>query len=145
MESSLDSIIELTFDLSRVIRHMMVNVSEHGAHVNFLQIHALALIEQHPGMTMKELADALRVASPSATSFVNRLEKLGWIMREHDAQNRRLVRLMLTNAGKSIMREKRALRTATLKKFLGFLTPEDQRQLVQILEKLHRASGASPS
>ncbi|MEK7217947.1 MAG: MarR family transcriptional regulator, partial [Patescibacteria group bacterium] len=99
MQSAADAIIHLSFDLSRVIRHMMLCVHEEGVHVNFLQIHALALIEQHPGMTMKELAEALRVASPSATSFVNRLVRGKLVSRVRDAKNRKLVRLTLTREG----------------------------------------------
>lgn len=145
MESPADVIIRLSFDLSRVIRHMMLSVTDDGVHVNFLQIHALALVDEHPGMTMKELADALRVASPSATSFVNRLVRMRLIARERDLRNRKLVRLSLMPEGKAALREKRTRRTALLKRHLNLLTIGEQKQLAHILKKLHNSSGISPS
>ncbi|MFA6039142.1 MAG: MarR family transcriptional regulator [Candidatus Peribacteraceae bacterium] len=140
METPSDAIIRYSFGLTRVIRHMMICLQEEGITVNFLQIHALALIEDHPGMTMKELADVLHVASPSATSFVNRLVRSKLVSRSHDAKNRKLVRLTLTKEGKVTLREKRTKRTALLKEHLHLLTREEQRQLANILKKLHTSA-----
>lgn len=140
MEDSLDKIIRLTFDLSRIMRHVMGCLAEEGTRVNFLQIHALALIGEHPGMTMKELAEFLHVASPSATSFVGRMEKLGWVARSHDSDNRKLVHLQLTSKGNAVLREKKTKRTAVIRDILRLLSAEEQQQLARILEKLHRAS-----
>lgn len=140
MDSSVDRIIQLTFDLSRILRHIMTCVADEGTPVNFLQIHALVLIDAHPGLTMKELAEYLRVASPSATSFVGRLVKLGWVERERDDENRKLVRLRVTTEGKRVLREKKSKRVAAIKRILQLLSPQELRDLAAILEKLHGIS-----
>ncbi len=136
MDQSLDTIITLSFDLTRVIRHMMVSVAQTSPRLNFLQIHALVLITERPGMTMKELAECLRVSSPSATTFVSRLVHMGLIDRVRDAGNRKLVRLQVTRKGKNILRVKWSKRTALIKRYLRTLTPREQGQFAHILRKL---------
>lgn len=133
---ALDRIIELTFNLSRLMRHRMLSVAREGTTVNFLQIHTLAMVNERQGMTMKELADSLHVASPSATSFVNRLESLGWIAREHDQKNRKLVRLRVTPLGAKILREKSRQRTEAIRQALSNLSSAELESLASILEKI---------
>jgi DNA-binding MarR family transcriptional regulator len=137
--SSTDHIISLTFDLSRIMRHTMMCASREGVELNFLQIQSLALIESHKGMTMKELAEHLRIASPTATSFIGRMEKLGWVERMHDPKNRKLVRLRLTRVWKNMFRAKKAQRMKVIRRIINLLPPEDQRVLAVLLEKLHKS------
>jgi DNA-binding MarR family transcriptional regulator len=135
---TVDALIEKTFALMRVLRHrMMSHPTKEGPSANFLQIHTLMLVGSHEGITMKELAGALHVASPSATSFINRMEKLGWILRAHDPVNRKLVRLRLTDEGKIMLNRKNAMRMDALRELIHHLTPEEQEQLSRILGKLH--------
>ncbi|MDD4318791.1 MAG: MarR family transcriptional regulator [Candidatus Peribacteraceae bacterium] len=138
-KSPLDRIIDTTFDLSRVFRHVMMDMAKEGTTVNFLQIHVLAIVGEQKGITMKELAGILRIASPSATSFVHRLVKMGWLRREHDSRNRKLVRLRLTEKGRAVLREKTAKRTAIITAILSTLSPAEQQSLARILVKLHRS------
>ncbi|MSR86879.1 MarR family transcriptional regulator, partial [Candidatus Peribacteria bacterium] len=67
-----------------------------GCGANLLHIHSLFLISEQEGLTMKEIAKSLHITSPSATSLVNRLVDMKWVGREHDTENRKLVRLRLT-------------------------------------------------
>lgn len=139
-QPTLEYIITTTFDLARVLRHIMSNLAKEGVQVNALQLFALAAIDGKNGMTMKELADCLYVTSPSATSFINRLVKLGWVQRKRDVSNRRVVRLHITTKGRAVLTQKKGKRSLMLKRILSLLSPEEQRQLAAIISKLHRAS-----
>ena len=139
-QPTLEYIITTTFDLARVLRHIMSNVAKEGIQVNALQLFALAAIEGKDGMTMKELADCLYVTSPSATSFINRLVKLRWVRRTRDAGNRRVVRLTITPKGRAVLSSKKGKRSMMIKRILSLLSPEEQRQLASIIAKLHHAS-----
>jgi DNA-binding MarR family transcriptional regulator len=136
---TLEYIITTTFDLARVVRHIMSNMAKEGVQVNALQLFALAALQTKEEMTMKELADCLYVTGPSATSFVNRLVKLRLVTRMRVTGNRRVVRLRLTPKGRAVLNRKREKRAAMIKRILGLLTNEEQRQLAVIIDKLHRA------
>ena len=85
---------------------------------------------------MKEIAKSLHITSPSATSLVNRLVDMKWVGREHDTENRKLVRLRLTPLGKKILREKHEKRREVLRHIFGHLTQPEQLQLAHLHEKL---------
>jgi len=143
MKSSLNGIVSTTFDLMRTFRHQMTCATKEKIPVNFLQMHGLALIAFHPMITMKELAEQMKVASPSATSFVSRLVKLGWIERKGDEKNRKLVRLRLTPLGAQLLHKNKSRNVAFFRRILGTLDVEERKQLENILRKLHGAAASS--
>jgi DNA-binding MarR family transcriptional regulator len=91
--------------------------------------------------TMGELADALGVALSTATQIVERIEKRGLVRREHsDPDDRRVVRLALTEAGRSLMGERRRLRRERLAEVMTHLLPPQREALVTALEPLAEAA-----
>ena len=142
----IDRIIASTYEFGRIMRRQMLTDPKTGAAMNPLQLHALFLISEQEGMTMKELAKLLHVSSPSATSLVNRLVKVQWVGRMHDDRNRKLVRLWLTPLGKRVLKEKHDQRRAALRGIFSLLTAAEQTQLADLHEKLrHKLSAQSSS
>ncbi len=105
-------------------------------HVNWLQIHALFMINEHGGPTMKELAQTLMVTAPTATSFVNRLVRNKLVDRKADPKNRKLVRLRITTAGRKLMQQKIKERQASMRTIISVLPTKDQNDLIRILERV---------
>ncbi len=89
---------------------------------------------------MKELADALMVAAPTATTFVARLVDMGWAKRENDPSNRRLVRLHITPKGRTLLGKAIRSKMAVLGSMVKSLSNHDQRELARIYQKLIDAS-----
>ncbi len=136
-------IIQSTVEFGRIMRHQLICAP--GAQVNFVQIHALMVIGEQSGITMKELATGMHVTSPSATSLVNRLVKLKWVDRKHDTKNRKLVRLKLTPKGAAELKNKQEARAKVLRELFGFLSSTEQETLAAIHEKLIHAYHVSHS
>lgn len=136
-------IIQSTVEFGRIMRHQMMCAP--GEQMNFVQIHALMVIAEQPGITMKELATGMHVTSPSATSLVNRLVKLKWVDRKHDTKNRKLVRLKLTAKGASELKAKQEARGKILRELFGYLSSTEQETLAAIHEKLIHAYHSSSS
>jgi DNA-binding MarR family transcriptional regulator len=59
----------------------------------------LPLIEEE-GQTLSTLAKKLNMKAPTVTVIANRLEERGWIIRERGTDDRRQVRLYLTESGR---------------------------------------------
>lgn len=140
----IDRLIESTYDFGRIMRQLMIGRLG-GKGENMLHIHALFVISEQEGLTMKEFAKSLHVSSPSATSLMNRLVKMQWVERMHDEANRKLVRLWLTPLGKRVLREKNERRRDVLRHVFGFLTASEQLQLARLHEKLGRKLSTFPS
>ena len=132
----IDRIMGLTMGIGRVMRSRMGGLAREMK-INFLQLHALALVTERPGITMKELAAELFVTGPSATSFIERLVRLKCIRRVRDRSNRKLVRLMITPAGKSKLAACLQRRRTVLSHILGKLSRSDLDAMVRVCTRLH--------
>lgn len=69
------------------------------------QISALVHLDQHPGITIRELGDLLGLNSAGATGLVGRLERAGFVKSVVSKVDRRAVTLHATARGTAIARK----------------------------------------
>ncbi|MDD5623222.1 MAG: MarR family transcriptional regulator [Candidatus Peribacteraceae bacterium] len=135
-DNVITELIALIHDVGRSMRQgFLRRKSTCGA--NILQWHALSLLVEHSGMTMKEFADAMFITPPSATTFADRLTKLRWTERRVDPKNRKLVHLFVTPAGRRIFERERAKMSTVVRQSLRHCPLADQRHLLRILKRFH--------
>lgn len=108
-------------------------VAPHGGQL----AEALVLIQMRPGMSIKRLAERLRLTHAGAVRLVDRLEAEGLAIRSPGA-DRRSVRLTLTAEGLADVDRLLHARSARLAELLDGLTLEERRALEPIVEKLLR-------
>jgi len=101
----------------------------------------LALIQQHPGLSLRELAAHERISPPSLSAHVDRLEAAGLIARVRSGSDRRRVGLELTGEGTHLVHAVRARRTTWLAERLAELEPEQLEALEQAIEPLETLLG----
>ena len=90
--------------------------------------------EEPPRMT--ELADHLGIVPRSVTTVVDALEEAGLVRREVDPQNRRAIRLHLTDRGMAVRDEMREARRRAAEDLFAPLTAEDRKALGELLSLL---------
>ena len=61
------------------------------------------------GVTQTELAETLEIEKPTLGRLLDRLEAKGWVRREHDASDRRVWRVHLTDEVEPALRTMRAI------------------------------------
>lgn len=128
----------LWMQTGRLLRDRMFQHHK-SKNINPPQMFALHIIHEHAGITMKELADLLCITSPSATSIVNRLVKLKWVVRVADPKNRKLVRVKLASKGKNMLESAMQEQAKAMKGVLNLLSASDQHDFARILTNLHTA------
>jgi DNA-binding MarR family transcriptional regulator len=64
----------------------------------------LSLLLEQDGQTIGTLSQKRAIDAPTMTGIVKRLEQSGLIERRHDREDRRLVKVYLTDEGRDIMR-----------------------------------------
>lgn len=99
---------------------------------------ALAVIEHHGPLTLGSLAEHERLAPPSITKVVARLEADGLVERTIDAADRRITRVTTSALGAARMAESRRRKTAWLAERIGTLDRAQLRRLVAALDVLDR-------
>lgn len=102
------------------------------------QLSALATVERLGPMTLGELAAAEQVQPPSMTRIVGRLDEHGFVIREPDANDRRIARVRISEQGRRYLARSRTLRNAYLAARLRKFDPEERALLEQALPLLER-------
>jgi DNA-binding MarR family transcriptional regulator len=108
------------------------------------QVSALVAISTHGPLTLGELADHERVAPPSISKAVAKLEADGLVSREADPKDRRVHRVSTTPAAEALLAENRERKTAWLTTRILELEPAEQSRLVDALDVLDRLTAMDP-
>lgn len=85
---------------------------------------------------MTDLAERLEVVPRAVTTLVDGLEASGRVRRAHDPSNRRVIRIELTDEGRTALRELRGARRAAAEEILAPLTDEQRQVLGGLLNTL---------
>lgn len=106
------------------------------------QLSALATVHNHGPLTLGALADHERVAPPSITKVVAKLETDGLVERIPDPTDGRVCRVTTTAAGSALVEESRRRKTTWLTGRLHELGPDAQARLASALDVLDAIIGA---
>ena len=112
-----------------------------GPHVD-LNMQQLRLVEflgnEGPRM-MRELAECLAVAVNSVTSIVDGLETSGLVRRQRSDEDRRVIRVELTDMGREIYQSLVEVNMRLFRSMLGALTEDEQEIFMVLFRKIARA------
>jgi DNA-binding MarR family transcriptional regulator len=109
---------------------------ESGAGLSPSQQSALAVIANEGPLTLGALAEHERVAPPSITKVVSKLESDGLVTRSFDPADRRVCRVAISPAGEVLLEESRRRKTAWLTARISQLDADRQRRLADALDVL---------
>ncbi len=137
-----------TFDdsvsrIERLLRRVAFMVKRRGRdiladfEITNPQFDALLALRDDHDLTMGELCEKLLLACSTATDLINRMEKNGFLVRNRDQQDRRVIRLAISEKGRRVMTEVLAARRRYMASILKKFSVEEQDQLAQSLDRLH--------
>lgn len=119
-----------------------VNASAaNGPHVE-LNMQELRIVEflgnEGPRM-MRQLADHLTVAVNSMTSIADGLEQKGLVRRQRSEEDRRVIRVELTDSGRELYRSLIEVNLQLFRTMLRALTEDEQEIFMVLFRKIARA------
>jgi DNA-binding MarR family transcriptional regulator len=95
---------------------------------------------RYGAQSIGELADALGITGSSATTACKRLEKTGLVIRERQLDDERMVRVSLTEEGRTRVETWQQQRRELLGHLLTPLDENEQNELQRILERMLQAA-----
>lgn len=101
--------------------------------LNLLEWYALRALYDDDGMSASHLAQSVCRHPSSMTALLDRMEAKGLLRREVDANDRRSVRVFLTDAGRAHEREVRAVADKLAHLTLNLITPEQLETFQHVL------------
>jgi DNA-binding MarR family transcriptional regulator len=134
-------------DIMQTLIQRMMSVMRHVKHGGMLpgvpalsppQVHLLFIIAagKEAGISVKDLAERSSVTPGAITQFVDGLVEQRLVAREGDPNDRRIVRLKLTDLAKSQFENFRKEHLASMFKIFEALTDEEIKQLIALFTKM---------
>jgi DNA-binding MarR family transcriptional regulator len=113
-----------------------------GGRMSLVHLNVLFALSTEGSLPMNGLAEMLDVSQASATGIVDRMEQRGLVTRERDAEDRRVVRVVLTREGEGLIEQLAANRRDKLAQLLDTLAEDDAAALLRGLIAMRRAREA---
>lgn len=125
------------FSVGRLLRARVV---EGGFSASYLHIATLRYVAEKKQPLMREIAQYLHIAPPSATSLVNTLVKHGEIRRTKDKNDHRVVRLEVTAQGHKTLDNTTRRKHDLIQEVIEKLNGRERMELINVLKKIMRLS-----
>ena len=93
---------------------------------------------------MAMLAEAVGVTAPTASRLCERLVKKGLVRRRTDRNDRRQVRIALTETGRHLVDTVSARRRQEITDLMASIPPKTQRSVATALAQLTKSAGEVP-
>ncbi|MFF6783570.1 MarR family transcriptional regulator [Streptomyces sp. NPDC012510] len=100
------------------------------------QVMALRTVRRRPELNLTALAEQLGVGLPTASRLCDRLEAAGMLQRDLRLDDRREVRLVLTERGRQFLADVTESLSARLTDALGAMPPAERARVEQALRAL---------
>lgn len=138
-----DQVDEIKAVLTRMVSTRRLRDPLHDLHPELTppQTHVLAALSLEPDQAMATTALAHRIcaSAPTMTGLIDRLEKQGFVVRERDEADRRMVRVKLTDAGRDVLVVVEQHITERLTQVLMVLEPDERETFARLVTKIIEA------
>ncbi len=104
--------------------------------VSLPQLYILTLIQERGPRTVSEIAALLSISVPSASSILDRMEEHGLVTRVRDEEDRRVVRVTITDAGRQAFTQVGGLHRDRIMRLLEVLSDDEVRDLITGIDAL---------
>lgn len=111
--------------------------------LSFANSHILGMLDRHGDMPMSRLADLLDVSLSNASGVVDRLEERGLVERVRVVDDRRVVIVRVSEAGRSQLAGAEVLHDELMRSILARLDERRLRRLAAALDDVREAATAA--
>jgi DNA-binding MarR family transcriptional regulator len=105
----------------------------HRGRVTLPQIMILHFLEVEEVAKMKDLAGFMGVTMPAMTGIIERLVKSGLCARIYDPQDRRIIKIKLTDKGDNLVKNINESKRQMIGKIFGKISGSDRQDYLRIL------------
>lgn len=131
---ALDAFIKLTRSVLSVESYLYRRLAEYSLTPS--QFGVLETLYHLGPLCQREIAEKLLVSGGNVTHVVDNLEKQGWVVRQRDEIDRRLVNVSLTDLGRELITGVLPAHVAAITDMMGVLDADEQEALAALCKKL---------
>jgi DNA-binding MarR family transcriptional regulator len=140
-----DSVIDAVLTASRVLVAVAArSLADAAEEVTLTQYRTLVVLASRGPQNLAGLAEAVGVTPATATRMCDRLVRKDLIRRRTERDDRRQLRVVLTENGRALVDAVTDRRRREIERIVSEIPPEEQVVLVQALGRLATAAGEVP-
>ena len=136
--AKIDSIAEEVAALMPMIARRILLGFFQTVSITQTQIFTIITIAEGAPIRLSELSQKLNISAPTVTGIVDRLEKLAYVRRIPDREDRRAINVDLTPKGRALAMKFKATIKSKWKELLAQLPEREQEEYVAILRKIQK-------
>jgi DNA-binding MarR family transcriptional regulator len=141
IERLADALVSLQRALLRSVRAF---VAQQGVEPRLVPI--LLYVYQHPGATVSEIARGMQESKGNLSPLIERLATAGWLVKQRDPSDRRLLRVHLSEASRTRATTLRRAYHQHLESLFVGLSPERAEAALALFAELEgRLAAAAPA
>lgn len=140
-ESVIDAVLLASRALVAVAARSLSDVAEE---VTLAQYRTLVVLAYQGPQSLAGLAESVGVTPATATRMCDRLVKKRLVVRRTERDDRRQLRVQLTEKGHALVQSVSARRRREIKRILSDIPLKEQSSLVQALRRFTAAAGEVP-
>lgn len=108
-------------------------------HGEFTMMQTIRHHDKGEGVTISELSEYSQITKPAVSQIINVIEEKGFVERVTTKQDRRVVRVRMTEAGEAAVKASCAIASRKLDKVLEKMGHEDADAFLKLLDKFSMA------
>lgn len=136
-EAQLDVVMDAARVLVAVVAASVLDVEDRAS---LPQLRVLTLIQNRGSLTLGDVAAALGVHPSNATRMCDRLVAAGFVDRQDDPDDRRQLRLTLTEDGRELVESVMSHRRTAVARAMVAMAPDDRALLASTLGRFTEAA-----
>ena len=133
------ALIRLDEAWSRLSRQISADIKEYPLSIPRSQVYLLRLLDRRGAISMSEMANSLGITMSGSTALVDRAVEAGWVERQRDPNDRRVVLVGVSPAGEQTLTQIREARARILARYLTRLEVDEIVMLTNLLERTAEA------
>jgi DNA-binding MarR family transcriptional regulator len=99
------------------------------------QAKLLSVLKGEGPQSLVELSNKLEMSPSSISGIVDRLERMDYVYRQRDEQDRRVVWIGLTEKSQEFMKDLPVTQAQYFRKYISRMSPEEVKILTETLQK----------
>jgi len=128
---------ELAAFMPKFFRHMYPYIFK-SIKVPPSQVFALMTLEEEKVCTLSSLSKKLNVSPPTASGLIDRLAQRGYVQRQQDEKDRRVVNISLTSTGDIVVKRFRNNILEKWKSLIKTFSPSERKGPLSFIKQILR-------
>lgn len=126
----------LLFSLAQVAQFARQNLFSENISQSEYLIGSVMYESKKDAMQMAELISRTQMSAPALSRVLNRMEEKGYVIRFHDAENKRIVMVALTEAAREKIDMLREQNIRQTEDFVDKFSLSDSQTLIRLIDKI---------